>query len=71
MQKHNSPSIELLANFYALDIYDILNDKYEVCRPNSPIHGLHPEDVTEEEFYKIAEWGSLIVKCQKQKNLEL
>ena len=63
--------IEKLANFYVLEVYDILDEEYELHRPLYPIHGLHPEDVTEDEFEKICEWGSLILKCQKQKKLEL
>lgn len=63
--------IEKLAHFYILEVYDILDGEYELHRPPSPIHGLHPEDVTEEEFEKISSWGSLILKCQKQKKLEL
>ena len=64
-------TLEQLASFYVIDIYDLLNENYEVCRPTKPIHGLHPEDVSEEDFQKITEFGDLIIKCQKQKTLEL
>ena len=61
--------MERLADFYILDVIDVIDDNVEFVKPASPIHGLHPEDVSDEDFKSIAEFGRIIKNYQKLKNL--
>jgi hypothetical protein len=61
--------LERLADFYILDVIDIIDDKVEFVKPASPIHGLHPEDVSVNDFVAIAQFGKIIKNYQKIKNL--
>jgi hypothetical protein len=57
--------LEQLADFYILDVIDVINDKVEFVKPTSSIHGLHPEDVSDEDFKSIAQFGRIIKNYQK------
>lgn len=57
--------LEQLADFYILDVIDVIDDKVEFVKPASPIHGLHPEDVSDEDFKSIAQFGRIIKNYQK------
>lgn len=63
--------LEQLADFYMVDLYDLLDGTCEnVVLPENPIHGLHPEDVSQSDFEQIAQFGRIIKNYQKMKNLE-
>lgn len=72
--KKKEPSLtelETLADFYVMDLYDLMNaDFTDVVRPENPIHGLHPEDVSTEDFKSMAEFGRIVKNYQKMKRLE-
>lgn len=63
--------LERLADFYAMDLYDLMNESFtDVVRPENPIHGLHPEDVSKEDFDSISQFGRIVKNYQKLKRLE-
>jgi hypothetical protein len=58
--------LEKLADFYVMDLYDIMNDDYtDIVVPEKPIHGLLHTDVTEEDFESLAQFGRIIKNYQK------
>lgn len=61
--------LERLADFYFLDVIDIIDDNVQFVKPASPIHSLHPEDVSEEDFIAIAQFGKIIKNYQKMKRI--
>jgi hypothetical protein len=53
--------LEELADFYVMDLFDLLDESYtRPIRPKNPVHGLHPEDVSPEDFKSIAQFGRII-----------
>jgi hypothetical protein len=63
--------LEQLADFYMVDLYDLLDGTCEsVIIPENPVHGLHHEDVTQQDFESIAHMGRVIKNYQKMKRLE-
>lgn len=63
--------LEKLADFYIMDLYDLMDDKFEnVVIPDRPIHGIHHTDVEPEDFESIAQMGKIIKNYQKMKRLE-
>ena len=58
--------LEKLADFYVMDLYDIMNDDYtDIVVPKKPIHGLFHTDVTKEDFESLAQFGRIIKNYQK------
>ena len=72
--KKKEPSItdlEKLADFYVMDLYDIMNDEYtDIEVPENPVHGLLHTEVTSEDFESIAQFGRIVKNYQKLKRLE-
>jgi hypothetical protein len=62
--------LESLADFYVMDLYDIMDDKFEnIVIPEKPIHGLHHDEVTKQDFKGIAQFGRIVKNYQKLKRL--
>jgi hypothetical protein len=62
--------MERLSDFYVTDLYDMMDDKFEnVIIPENPIHGLHHDNVTPQDFESISEFGRIIKNYQKMKRL--
>ena len=63
--------LEKLADFYVMDLYDIMNDDYtDIEIPEHPIHGLVHTEVTPEDFESIAQFGRIVKNYNKIKRLE-
>jgi hypothetical protein len=63
--------LEMLSDFYIMDLYDLMNDDYtDIVKPENPIHGLHPEDVSEKDYKSMCEFGRIVKNYQKMKRLE-
>jgi hypothetical protein len=63
--------LEKLADFYVMDLYDIMNDDYtEIVIPKKPIHGLLHTDVSKEDFESLSAFGRIIKNYQKLKRLD-
>jgi len=73
-RKKKEPTIvelEQLADFYMMDLYDIMNDDYtDITVPENPIHGLLHTEVTKEDFESIAQFGKIVKNYQRIKRLE-
>lgn len=64
--------LESLADFYMMDLYDIMDDKFEnIIIPEKPLHGLRHDEVTKKDFESIAQFGRIVKNYQKMKRLEL
>ena len=62
--------LERLSDFYVMDLYDMMDDKFETpIIPKNPIHGLRHDEVTEQDFEGIAQFGRIIKNYQKLKRL--
>jgi hypothetical protein len=63
--------IEKLADFYIIDLYNVLlfDDRFVI--PENPIHGLKHTEVTPEDFDSIAKFGKIIKSYKKLKRLEM
>lgn len=64
--------LESLADFYMMDLYDIMDDKFEnIVIPENPLHGLRHDEVTKQDFKSIAQFGKIVKNYQKMKRMEL
>lgn len=62
--------MERLSDFYVMDLYDIMDDKFEnIVIPKNPLHGLHHTDVSEQDFNSIAQFGRIVKNYQKLKRI--
>ncbi len=61
--------LEKIADFYVMDLHDMMWFNDEVHLPKNPIHGLHYDEVTPEDFEAIAQFGRIIKNYQKMKRL--
>ena len=60
--------LEELADFYLVDLYDMINGD-EIVFPEEPIHGLKHTEVTSEDFKSIAQFGKIVKNYQKLNRL--
>lgn len=63
--------LERLSDFYVMDLYDMMDDKFEKpVIPERPIHGLIHTDVSREDFESIAQFGRIVKNYQKMQRIE-
>ena len=62
--------LEKLADFYVIDLYDIMDDDFEnVVIPKSSMHGLKHDEVTPQDFESISQFGKIIKNYIRIQNL--
>ena len=61
--------LEQIADFYVVDLIDIIDEDVIFKAPEKPIHGLSHYEVSKQDFKSIAEFGRIIKNYQKLKNL--
>ena len=61
--------MEQIADFYLVDLTDLLDETVIFKVPEKPIHGLSHYEVSKQDFKSIAEFGRIIKNYQKLKNL--
>lgn len=75
MFKKKQPTLnelERLSDFYVMDLYDMMDDDFEnPVIPAKPIHGLRHDEVTQQDFESIAQFGRIVKNYQRLKRLEL
>ena len=57
--------LERLADFYVVDLIDIIDEDVIFKAPEKPIHGLSHYEVSKQDFKSIAEFGRIIKNYQK------
>lgn len=63
--------LERLSDFYVMDLYDIMDDRFEKpVIPEKPIHGLRHTDVSKEDFESISQFGRIVKNYQKMQRIE-
>lgn len=63
--------MEKLADFYQLDLYDMIDSQNEgeLIIPENPIHGLNPEDLSIEDFEVIVQFGRIVKNYKRMKRI--
>jgi len=66
--KMNLSELEMLSDFYMIDLYDMINGE-EIVFPTSSVHGLRHTEVTTEDYKSISQFGKIVKNYQKLKRL--
>ena len=61
--------MEQIADFYLVDLIDLVDEEVIFKIPETSIHGLRHDEVSKQDFKSIAEFGRIIKNYQKLKNL--
>jgi hypothetical protein len=66
--------LERLSDFYMVELEDLMrfeNGSIVFKMPETAPHGLRPDEVSEQDFKSIAEFGRIIKNYKKIKNLNI